>query len=124
MRSFQQKRRFKNILHSKPVLFFLIILLLFFAWSVIGFIGKMQLTIENRKIAENKVADLEKRKKELSEQTASLNTVSGIEQSIREKFPVAKEGEGVIVVVEDKNPPTPVKKDTGGFFSFFKNWFK
>lgn len=127
MRSFQPKRRFKNILHSKPILVFLSVLLLVFASGVIGFMGKMQLTIENRKIAENKVADLEKRKKELSDQTASLKTVSGIEQSIREKFPVAKEGEGLIVVVEDKNPQQNQKQESGGFFSFlffWKNWFK
>ena len=40
-------------MESWPVLLFLGILVLIFAWGVIGFIGKMQTTRENREIAEN-----------------------------------------------------------------------
>ena len=70
---------------------------------------------------------MEKQKKELSAETAKLKTTSGIEASIREKYPVALDGEGVIVVVDDKNASKPVDKSSGGFFSslfFWKNWFK
>ena len=114
-------------MHSKPVLLFLAILLLIFSFGVIGFMGKMQLTIENRKIAENKLISLEKEKEKLSSDVAKLKSQDWVEESIRLKFGLAKEGEGVIVVVDDKNPPEPPKKDSGGFFSFlffWKNWFK
>jgi len=124
MRNFQQKRVFRNILYSKPVLVFFVILLLIFAWSVIGFMGKMEMTIENRKIAENKVAELEKQKEEFSANIAKLKTDTGIEESIREKFGLAKDGEGEIVIVEDKNPPEAKTSGSGGFFSFLKNLFK
>ena len=40
-----------------------------------------------RKIAENKVAELEAQEKELSTETAKLKTESGIEENIREKYP-------------------------------------
>jgi len=127
MRSFQQKRGFRNILQSKPVLALLGILVLVFASGVIGFMGKMQVTIENRKIAENKLAELEKEKIKLSSDIAKLKTDSGVEESIRSKFGLAKEGESEIIIVEDKTTPEPVKEDSGGFFSslmFWKNWFK
>ncbi len=124
MKSFQPKRGFRNILQSRPVLVFLGILLLVFAWGVIGFMGKMAASRENRKIAENKVAQLEQEKEKLSSDIEKLKTETGIEESIRDKFGLAKEGEGVIVIIEDKNKPKAAEKSSGGFFSFFTNWFK
>lgn len=124
MRSFQQKKGFRNILQSRPILALLVILLFVFAWGVMGFMGKMEITIENRKIAEYKVAQLKQEKEKLSSDIAKLNTEGGVEESIREKFGLAKEGEAIIVIVEDKNKPKVEEKNTGGFFSFLKNWFK
>jgi cell division protein FtsB len=124
MKSFQQKRGWRNILHSRPVLAILGILVLVFAYGVIGFMGKMSDTKENRKIAENKVVELEKQKEKLSSDIAKLKTGEGVEESIREKFGLAREGEGVIVIVEDKNAVEPKKENKGGFWSFFTNWFK
>ena len=124
MRNFQQKRRFQNILHSKIVLILLGLLALFFAWGVIGFMVKMETVKENRKLAEEKFLELEKKKLELSSQIARLNTEEGKEENIREKFGLAKEGEQLIVVVEDKNPPKPLEDESGGFWGFLKNMFK
>ena len=111
MKSFQKKRGWRNIMQSKPVLVFLGILVFIF--------------IENRKIAEEKVLELQKEKDKLSTGISKLKTDSGVEESIREKFGLAKDGEGVIIVVEDKNSAkVPAEANTGGFFSFFTNWFK
>ena len=103
MKSFQQKRGFRNIIHSRPILALLGILVLIFAWSMIGFMNKMQMTIENRKIAEDKVAQLEEKKEKLSYDITRLKTDQGVEESIREKFGLAKEGEGLIIIIENKN---------------------
>jgi len=127
MRSFQQKRGFKNIVYSRPVLAVLLLLVVIFAWSVVGFMGKMQATIENRKIAENKIVELEKQKEQLSSDIAKLKTEGGVEESIRDKFGLAKEGEGEIVIVEDKNllsAPVPASSGFFPFLFFWKNWFK
>jgi cell division protein FtsB len=124
MRNFQQKRGLRNIIHSKPVLVFLVVLVLFFAWGVMGFLRKMEITVENKKIAENKVAELEKAREKLSSDIANLKTTSGVEASIREKFGLAKDGEGEIVVVDDKKPPATPNTALNGFFSFLKNLFK
>src|SRR3989304_3232209 len=127
MKSFQRKRGWGNILHSRAVLAILFILLLIFAWSVIVFMGKMSITRENKKIAESQVTELEEQKLKLTAEIAKLGTSSGIEESIREKFPVVKEGEGVIIIVEDENQSEVPEKKSGGFFSFlffWKKWFK
>ena len=124
MRNFQQKRGLRDVIHSRPVLAVLGLIVLFFAWGVIGFMGKTQITRENRKIAENKIAELEEKKEKLSLEIAKLRTESGIEENIREKFGLAKEGEGLIVVVEDKNMPESSITQKQGWFNFFADWFK
>ena len=124
MKSFQQKRGFRNIIHSRPILALLGILVLIFAWSMIGFMNKMQMTIENRKIAEDKVAQLEEKKEKLSYDITRLKTDQGVEESIREKFGLAKEGEGLIIIIENKNKPAVKVACPKGFFSFLKNWLQ
>jgi len=125
MRNYHKKRGWKNILHSKPVLAVLSVITLVFVIEVIGFMGKMQVTIENRKIVENKVEQLKVEKERLSSDIAKLKTQSGIEDSIREKFGLAKEGENIIIIImDDKNAPNTEETPPGGFFSFFRNLFK
>lgn len=111
-------------MHSNVVLILLAFLVIFFAWGVIGFIVKMETVKDNRNLAEEKFIELEKKKIELSSQIARLNTEEGKEENIREKFGLAKEGEQLIVVVEDKNPQKEPKDESGGFWGFFKNMFK
>ena len=126
MKNFQQKKKNKHFWYSKPVLFILGIIVLIFAYNVFGLIGKMQETIKNRQNAEQKLENLQKEKEKLISDINKLKTDKGVEESIREKFGLAKEGEGMVVVVDDKTPALVEneQKPTGGFFSFFKNLFK
>ena len=121
---FQNKRGWRNILESRPVLAVLGVLLLFFAWGVFSLLSKMEVTMENRKLVEDHISELEKEKTKLSADIDELKTPEGQEASIREKFGLAKEGEGLIIVVDDKNQSaTTEEAATGGFWSFFKNLF-
>lgn len=53
----------------------------------------------------------------LSQGLASLKTQEGIEKEIRKKFSVAKEGEQVVVVIEDNATPTTSDiQENKGFF--------
>lgn len=125
MKNFQRKIGWRSIIESKPFLVFFAILLLFFAWNVFNFWDKMQETSQNMKIVENKMNALKIQKEKLAAAIESLNTNEGKERLFRENFGLIKEGEGLIVVVEDKNLQEPIKNEpSSGFFSFFKNWFK
>ena len=125
MRNFQEKNKFKNFMRSKPVLIILTIILVLFAWKVIGLTGKLQETYKNKKIEQEKIADLEARKAKRMSDIEKLSTDKGKEEVIREKFGVVKEGEQVIVVVDDKNQnTTSPKNESNSFFSWFKNLFK
>jgi len=112
-------------MRTKPALVFLAIVVVVFAWSAIGLVEKAMETAKNKNIAANKVADLQQQKEKLASDIGKLNTDRGIEESIREKFGWAKEGEKMIMVMDDKNPPA-IDENAGkkDFFSFFKNLFK
>ncbi|MBI3888176.1 septum formation initiator family protein [Candidatus Nomurabacteria bacterium] len=124
MRNFQQKRGWRNIFQSKPVLALFGILILVFAYNILGLWNKMQDTEKNKKIAEDKVAELLQQKKKLTTDINSLNTTEGKEKLFRENFGLAKDGEDLIVVVDDKNSPAVPKPASSGFFGFLKNLFK
>ncbi len=124
MRNFQEKRGFRHIMQSKPALVLLGIIVLVFSWSIIGLVGKAQETTRNKRIAEDKIAELQKKKFVLSSDIEKLKTDSGLEESIREKFGYAKEGERMIVVLDDtkQNQTTPAAPS--GISGFFKRLFE
>lgn len=85
----------------------------------------MQNTRQNRKTVEDKVTALQQQKEKLEAEINSLKTDEGKERFFRENFGLVKDGEGVIMIIEDKNAPkTPPEAKTTGFFSFLKNWLK
>lgn len=124
MRGFQREKGWKYILKSWPVLTILCLFLVFFAWQLLDFLGRMQVTKENRALISGKVIELQKEKEKLTNDIEKLNTEEGKEASIREKFGLVKDGESVIIIVEDKSKSTEGDEDSGGFFSSFFNWFK
>ena len=110
-------------MQSKPVLILLAVVLVLFAWKVIGLTGKLQETYKNKKIEQEKIADLEARKTKLSSDIEKLGTDKGKEEVIRENFGFVKEGEQVIVVVDEKNKTAIQVQPKKGFLGWFKNLF-
>ncbi len=112
-------------MQSKLFLIFLGVVIIVFSFSIFSFMNKMEETVKNKKIIEDKIAELEKSKEKLNSDITKLKTESGIEENIREKFGLAKEGENMILIVDDKNSPQTQKPpDSPWFFSFFDNLFK
>ena len=125
MRNFQQKNKWKDFLQSKPVLYLFGFFVVIFIWNMFGFIKKANDTANNRRIAEEKIANLKKEKDKLTLDIDKLKTDKGVEESIREKFGLVKEGEGVIVVVDDKNAKNNTENnESKGFFANIMGWFK
>lgn len=124
MRNFQQKKGLKYFMRSKPVLVLLTIIVIAFAWNIINLTLKLQETYKNKNIEQEKISDLESRKEKLTFDINKLNTDKGKEEIIRENFGLVKEGENVIVIVDDKKQTATPKDENKGFFSFFKNLFR
>ena len=125
MINFQDKKDKIKIFHSWPFLVLLCVILVFFIWGVFRFTIKMVETSKNRRISEIKNRELQETKNKLEIDIQKLQTEKGLEENIRERFGLGKVGEGLIVVVDDKNLKTIEDEEEGNWFvSFFRNWFK
>jgi len=125
MKSFQKRGKLKYIVQSKFFLIFLGIIIFVFIFNMFSFIGKMLETKENREIVEDRIEKLEESKEKFSTEIEKLKTENGIEENIREKFGLVKEGENMIMVVEDKNNETENKKtESKSFLNYLKDWFQ
>lgn len=102
MREFQERRRIRRFLHSRYAIAVLVILCLLILKGVWSVYGKYQRSQEISARTARELADLQARKKSLSEKTAALETEQGKEREIRTRFGVAKEGEKMIVIVDDE----------------------
>ncbi len=78
----------------------LIIILLFVLRATWGLYRKSQMARENLQASAERVAKLEERQVILREKIERLKTPRGIEEEIRNNYPVVKEGEQVINIVE------------------------
>ena len=123
MRHFQRKRKLRTFLETWPVLILLLALVVFFAFGILNFVGKMGETAKSKKIAEDAFIELEERKAGLEEDIETLETPLGKERVFREDFGLAKEGEGVIVVIDEIKEEVE-EEEKKGFWRFFQNIFK
>jgi cell division protein FtsB len=125
MKDFQKRGKWEYVMQSKPFLIFFGVLILFFIFSMFGFMNKMEDTSKNRKIAEDRLLQLQTQKDKLTADISKLNTTDGVEEVIRDKFGLVKEGEGMIVIVEDQNKEVaPAPSRFSRFMSFFANLFE
>ena len=100
MIGFQQKRRLRQFLYSNLTLAVLFVVLIFFAHSTFKLWQKERDTKEAIDAEKSELATLAAKEASLSSRVASLKTDRGVEEAIREKFRVAKVGEGVVVVID------------------------
>ena len=103
------------------LLFILVLILIRGTWSVY-----QKARISSNKVNEisAKVQALEKKEKDLTESIKNLNTPRGVEEEIRSKFSVVKEGERAIVIVNNQEKEDPdAGESAGGFWSRIADFF-
>jgi cell division protein FtsB len=93
-------------------------------WNVIGFARKAQDIVRNKNTAQEKIMTLQKQKEQLTKDIDNLNTQNGVEETIRDKFGLAKEGEGLIVVVDNQDQTPQTTLPTPTVWERIKNFFK
>lgn len=86
------------------VLLILTALLLRGVWGVYE---KARYAKENRERAEQELHELTERREVLQEEITRLNTKRGLEEELRQKFDVGREGEQLVVLVDPPESDTP-----------------
>lgn len=122
---FQEQRRIRKLLHSRYVLVVLIILLLLVARAVWGIYVKYEKSLAITEKARADLMALEDRERQLALSIESLKTDEGKERELRDRFGVVKEGETLVVLV-DNNPEEkmPTKKNDKSWWQKFLDYIK
>lgn len=103
MLDFQNKRLFERIFYSKLAIGALAIFLLFILNALWGVYDKYLEAARNKDRAVAEYSAMETQADALRDNLALLSTERGIEKKIREEFGFVKEGEGVVVIMEEDN---------------------
>ncbi len=126
MSEFNRKNK-NNFWHSPLVLIVLFCILILFVFNIIGLAEKERETAKKKDIELSKIENLRIREKTLTDDISRLKTEEGIEETIRDKYQVVKEGEKMVVIVDEetKEVTPPVEKNTGhGFIFWLEGIFK
>lgn len=103
MREFQEKRRIKRYLFSPPVILVLAIAVALMVKATWNVYSKQQVSREKLELAHEELRKLKEREAMLASSIGKLGTEEGVEEEIREKFRMAKEGEHLIVVLDSED---------------------
>ena len=98
---FHEKRKLKKLIYSKPTLIILGLLVIWFSFAVFSMYKKERDTRLKRIEQKGILDELKTREASLSEEIERLSTERGIEEEVRSKFEVGREGEEVIIIVDN-----------------------
>ncbi len=102
MFDFQQKRAIKNAFESRITWVVLLVLVGFMIVSTYDRYLIARDMAERRAEVETEIKELEVRKTELESEVEYLSHDRGIEAEMRRQFDIAKEGEQVVIIVEEE----------------------
>ena len=111
--------------HSPIVLLVLFIFLIFFIYNIIGLLEKERETSHKKELALEQLSELRSREDALNKDILKFKIEEGQEELIREKYQVAKEGEKMVVIVDEdsSDKQTEQKEESHGFWNWLKDFF-
>ena len=115
MSDFKNKIKTRKLIYSKISLLIALAIVVFMSMSTYNIYKKYRESADNKKSVMGELSSLEQRDKELSSRIDRLKTDRGLEEEIRKKFNVAKDGEGVVIIVPKSSTSSDENGDDGKF---------
>jgi cell division protein FtsB len=124
MREFKKKNKY-DFWHSPLALGILFCLVALFAYNMIGLIEKERDSSKKKSLILDQINTLKNRESSLLNDINKLKTDEGVEEMIRGKYQVVKQGEKEIIIVDDDNkiPASPDSTIDHSFWGFIKKMF-
>ena len=123
MREFQHEQTIKKMMYSTVSIIILSMLILILLRSTVALYQKRNDIVAERNKKEEELRRHSDKLTAAQDKKAFLESERGKEEYIRTTFPVAKSGEGVIIVYDDnKEVVSPVKKEMS-FVEKLKHFF-
>ena len=120
MAEFKKKDKY-SFWYSPLALIVLLGLLFFLFYKVIDLIKKDKETGEKKELILDKIDELKERERILNEDIAKMQTEEGIEDVIRGKYKVVKEGEKMVTIIDEEKV---TQKQTEEVDHSFVGWLK
>ena len=120
------KKKDKNNFWSSPLFIIILLgLLIFSVFKIIVLIQKERETAHKKELILDEIDALRERERILNEDIAKMKTEEGIEDAIREKYQVVKEGEKMVTIVDEKEklPLVDESQTDHSFWGWVKSLF-
>lgn len=114
-RDFQKKRKIHNRIYSKATILLLIIVAIFLGRATWNMYTTKKQSDEDLSRVKDELISLELHQQALVADITRLQTEKGKEEEIRTKFNVAKEGETVVMLLDNETPVPPIVEEEGFF---------
>ena len=102
MFDFHQKRKLRTIIGSRITQGILLFLAFMVMWSAYDRYLIARDMADKRAAVESEIADLEARQATMEEEVKYLSNERGIEAEMRRQFDIAKDGEQVVIILDDE----------------------
>lgn len=117
MREFEKKRKIKSRIYSTFSLIVLLIIAILILRGTVGVYLKHSQSQDKVDELSEQIQDFEKRKIYLEEQISDISSEYGVEKELREKFNIAKDGEEVIIILDDEGNEKEPNEPRGSFWT-------
>lgn len=124
MQDFQKRKRIRKILYSKITLAVVVVIFVLFARAAYQAHLSEKSSADYLEKVNQRFVQLDQRKNELSSGIEKLGTEQGVEDEIRSKFDVSKDGEKIAVIVDSKDDLNNNKPENKSFFGSIADFFK
>ena len=101
MLSFQQKRLLRRVVASRMMQVMLILILVLAGYSAYGRYSIAMEMANRQETVAHELAELEERRASLVEEVSYITSERGIEAEMRRQFDVAREGEQVVIIIDE-----------------------
>lgn len=111
---------------SPLILLLMFLFVVFFTYKIFDLVKKQKETVKNKNLVLNEIKELSEREKILLENIDKLKTQKGTEQEIMSKYQVVKNGEKMVVIVDenDQNKTGEEREEKNNFWSWLRDFFK
>ncbi|MBI5133981.1 MAG: septum formation initiator family protein [Candidatus Taylorbacteria bacterium] len=124
MREFEERRKVKKLLHSRYAIAALLVVLLLLSRGVWGAYQKYARSEEIAQRIEEEYSTLQEKEASLRSALSDLETEEGREREVRDRFGAVKEGERLIILVDDEAPAKQtVRFESRGLWQRIKDLF-
>ncbi len=110
--------------HSPLALFILFAAVVFFSYNIVDLTKKAKETSEKKSLILDEIKYLQNKSDTLNKEITVLETDFGKEEELREKLPYTREGEKMVVIVEEEENEKPIATEEVSSFDRFWSIFK